>query len=188
MGGYTNTVKTGSVTGTGSIIRVDLGFAPSYVRLINKDDAGSLWPTMDWFPAMGDGYALKTLKVVDSGTTGNSSQAMISTNGVSAYAGQAPGSTNTGTVTIADGAKAVTGSSTKFLSELHVGDAIKIGGQDFTVAAITTDTACTVNEACVTTKTAVPYTNETGRTGGFLIGADGDMNVASETILYLATR
>lgn len=80
-------IKVGSVEGTGSAINVSVGFDPAYVKCFNYDDAGGLAPTIEWWDAMTDGHGLKTLKSIDSGSTGNASSAKITSNGISAYAG-----------------------------------------------------------------------------------------------------
>lgn len=80
-------IATGTVEGTGAAINVSVGFVPHYVKVFNYDDAGGLAPTLEWWYGMGAGDALKTLKVVDSGTSGNASSALITSNGIDAYAG-----------------------------------------------------------------------------------------------------
>lgn len=88
--------KIGTYTGTAALINVSLGFIPDYVRIINANDAGALDPSLEWFKGMGDGFGLKQLRIVDNATTTNKSQAIITSNGISAYAGDsthAPGFT-----------------------------------------------------------------------------------------------
>lgn len=80
-----NTTKTGNIAGTGAALKVNLGFVPDYVEVFNFSDAGSLWPTMKWFKGMAAASALKGLKTVDSGATGNASQALVLVNGISTY-------------------------------------------------------------------------------------------------------
>lgn len=80
-------IVTGTVEGTGSAINVSLGFTPDYVRVCNIDDAGSLYPIMEWWGDMPDGHGIKHLKTVDSGSTGNASHDKITSDGISAYAG-----------------------------------------------------------------------------------------------------
>lgn len=91
-----NEIVTGSVEGTGGAIDVPLGWVPDYVKLFNYDDAGGLAPTLEWWKGMADGHGLKGLGVADDGTTGNASQAKVTANGISAFAGDgdtAPGFT-----------------------------------------------------------------------------------------------
>lgn len=80
-------VKTGTVTGTGAAINVSLGFQPDYVKVFNIGDAGGLDATLEWVAGMASGGGVKTLRVVDSGTTGNASSDYITTGGISLYAG-----------------------------------------------------------------------------------------------------
>jgi len=80
-------IRTGTVEGTGAAINIELGFVPDYVEVYNADDAGGLAPTVKWWNGMADGSGLKTLKSVDSGTTGNASSAAIVAGGISEYAG-----------------------------------------------------------------------------------------------------
>lgn len=82
-----NEVKTGSFTGTGAALNIVLGWRPSYVKIYNNNDAGSLWASMEWFQGMAAASGLKSQKVVDSGATGLSSQAKVTVNGISEYAG-----------------------------------------------------------------------------------------------------
>lgn len=91
-----NAFKAGTVEGTGSAINVSVGFKPDYVKLFNLDDAGGLAPTMEWFKGMPAASGLKGLKITDSGTSGNASQAKVTSNGISMYDGDdthAPGFT-----------------------------------------------------------------------------------------------
>jgi hypothetical protein len=78
---------TGTVEGTGAAINVQLGFVPSYVKVFNIDDDGTLWPTIEWVTGMAAASGWKTLKVADSGSTGNLSSAKITSAGISTYAG-----------------------------------------------------------------------------------------------------
>jgi hypothetical protein len=68
---------TGTVTGTGSAINVQLGWKPDWVRAINYGDTA---PTiMEWTSAMTDGHGIKT---VTAGTT-----TKLSSNGITPYEG-----------------------------------------------------------------------------------------------------
>ena len=82
-----NEFATGSVEGTGAAINVSLGFKPTYVKCYNIDDAGALAPTVEWFEGMTAGHGLKGLGIADDGTTSAVSQAAITSNGISQYAG-----------------------------------------------------------------------------------------------------
>lgn len=80
----TDQVTIGSFTGTGAAVNVELGFVPDYIRIINVTDGDNIW---EWFKGMTNGHAIFTRAVVDNATTGNSSVASITSNGVSAYEG-----------------------------------------------------------------------------------------------------
>lgn len=87
---------TGSVAGTGAAIIISVGWVPDYVKCVNVADAGNLDPVMEWFAAMGAGKGLKYLRVADNATTGNLSHRIVTTNGITAFAGSqtaAPGFT-----------------------------------------------------------------------------------------------
>lgn len=52
-------VKTGAITGTGAAIDVNLGFKPSYVKVINRSKLGSnADQVLEWFEGMGDDNAV----------------------------------------------------------------------------------------------------------------------------------
>ena len=112
---------------------------------------------------------------------------LISSLGISEYAGEAPNVRLTGTVTMTLASKTLTGSSTLFLTELKVGDELLIAGQTFTVASIASATAATMNEAASPAIAALTLaTRKNGRQAGFTIGADLDINVSGETVFYHA--
>lgn len=75
--------KVGTVEGTGAAINMELGFTPSFVRLINIDGDASL----DWMSSMADGEGYKTVAA--------GANAQIATNGITPYAG-AEGSASVG--------------------------------------------------------------------------------------------
>ena len=83
-----NFVK-GSTTGTGAAITISLGFQPDFVKIWNPNDAGSLWPTLEWTSGMAADSGFKTLKVVDNGATGNATTTKITTGGITTFAGTA---------------------------------------------------------------------------------------------------
>lgn len=181
-------IKTGAVTATGEIINVECGFVPSYVKVYNNNDADSLWPTLEWWSGMADATALKSLTVIDSGTTGFASQAKITTLGITPFQGEVPGAVMVGTIACTAGLKALVGTSTKFLKDLRVNDVITVGGNQYTVAGVTTNTAATVVEAIVKTETVGILNRVSGRSAGFSIGIDTDVNVTTEGLLYIAMK
>lgn len=79
-----NNVEIGTYTGNGAAINIELGFIPDHVRVINVTDGNQIF---DWFNGMTAGHAIRQQNVVDNGTTGNSSLASITSNGITALAG-----------------------------------------------------------------------------------------------------
>lgn len=181
-------IRTGSIAGTGVALMVELGFVPSYVKVFNPNDAGSLMPTIERFAGMAAASGFKTKSIVDNGTTANKSSEYITTGGLSDLPGEGPNKVLTGTLAITLGAKAITGTSTLFTTELRVGDMITLGGNQYTIATITSATAATIVENAVKTETTANGTRITGRAAGFILGADADANVAGETVFYVAVK
>jgi hypothetical protein len=186
---FNNDIKIGTVEGTGAIIQVEVGFIPKYVKLFNIDDAGTLWPTLEWVNGMAAASGFKGLKQIDSGTTGLSSQAYVTSNGISEFAGSVAGLQLTGTIAATAASATLTGTNTLFLTELKVGDVVKLGdGQELTVTAIASATSLTVAVAAAASVASKAANRIAGRAPGFLIGADADINAAAETIVYMAAR
>jgi len=77
----------GTVEGTGSAINISIGFNPQYVKCINIDDAGTLFPIMEWITGMAAASGILSLKVIDSGSTGLASSAYVTAGGITMYAG-----------------------------------------------------------------------------------------------------
>jgi hypothetical protein len=187
-------IKTGYVTGTGEIINVEVGFLPNYVKLMNLDDAGSLYPTLEYFYGIGEGYGWKTKSIVDNGTTTNKSSEKITSNGISRFAGEAPGKQLTGTIAITAASAALTGTSTEFLTELKVGDIVRVQNlttgayEEMEILSIASKTAATATKVASQSITTGNPIRVTGRSPGFVIGKDADMNASGEKIFYLAAK
>ena len=64
-----NNVVTGKVTGTGAAINVQLGFQPRYVKVFNPNDAGGLYPTIEYFDGMPAATRVSTEPLPASSTT-----------------------------------------------------------------------------------------------------------------------
>lgn len=69
-----NEIKTGTVTGTGAAINVELGWEPDYVRIVNITDADQI---DEWFKGMAAGTSIQT----------NAAVATRATNGITTFAG-----------------------------------------------------------------------------------------------------
>lgn len=179
-------IATGSITGTGAALNVAIGFQPKYVKVYNNNDAGSKWATMEFFEGMTNGHGLKGLKVVDSGATGDASQAKVTSNGISLFGGSTGPADLSGTCAVSVGSGVVTGTSTKFTTELVVGDLINIGGVIRRVVNIASATSLTVDVAYAAAQSGVTGLNMNGKPAGFTIGADADINAAGEAVHYVA--
>lgn len=79
--------RTGSVEGTGAAINIQLGFVPSKVRLVNIDDAGNLDPILEWNDQMPDASGILFLAVAGPDAGAARSHDLITTAGISRYAG-----------------------------------------------------------------------------------------------------
>jgi len=181
-------VKIGTFKGTGAKINIACGFVPSYVKIMNIQDGGGLYATGEWFASMGEGYAWKTKAIVDSGSTGNKSSDLV-TNGIYTFAGRAAGARLTGTVSVTAGSATLTGSSTEFLTELDVGDTVRLSdGQEFTITAIASGTSATLNKAASSSLSGSIAVVVNGKPAGFSVGTDADFNTANETVCYMAIR
>lgn len=181
---------TGKVTGTGAAINIPLGFKPKRVLIHNANSADGL----DWTDTMADDKGIKT---VAAGT-----RSYIASGGITPYAGVAGPAALTGTVTVAVGSSGVTGSSTKFLTEVQVGDIIAIqavgvaaigGGTSKETAygkvvSITSDTALVCEKAFDYAGSGKSAINTAGIPAGFTIGTDTDVNASSEVMHWIAER
>lgn len=186
-----NNVFTGSVEGTGATINVELGFKPKYIKVFNYDDAGSLYPTVEWWDGMTAAYGLKNIRqAVDEGGTATYSvvNELITSGGLSQYSGSPPPVALTGTCAVSVGSAVVTGTSTAFTSELSEGDLVGIGGITRKVLSIASATSLTVTEDYSAAQSGVTGYDITGKELGFTISTDSDLNVSGETIFYLAVR
>lgn len=75
-------MKTGSYTGTGAAINIELGFVPDYVKVLNATDGDIMW---EWWNGFGAGDALQQINVVDSGSSGANGMELITANGIDTY-------------------------------------------------------------------------------------------------------
>jgi hypothetical protein len=93
-------IASGTVEGTGSAINVELGFTPTYVKVVNFDDPGML----EWWSGMGAAAGVKL----------NDTPALtkVTSNGITAYDGT-QGATSQG-FTIGADADINVGSETLF--------------------------------------------------------------------------
>lgn len=183
---FNNNIAVGSIAGTGAAINIQTGFKPKYVKVFNPNDGGSLFPSIEWWEGMAAASGRKTLKSVDSGSTGNASSAYITSGGISQFSGVMPPAAYTGTVAVAANSATITGTNTLFLSQAVVGELISIGGVTRRIVAIASNTSMTVNAAYEAAQSGITALNINGSRDGFTIGTDGDINVSGETVFYMA--
>ena len=167
----------GSFTGTGADYNLELGFIPSWFRAVNITDGDVAW---EWFKGMTDGYAFKA---------GNHAATQFSTetsNGISAFAGEAPGKVLTGTVSKTADSTALTGDGTSFLTELKAGDEIVIDEENLKIASVTDATNAVLAEAAAYTDAGALCTRKTGRSPGLTI--DATVNESKKVLRYVALR
>jgi hypothetical protein len=166
-----NELMVGSCDGTGAAINVILGWIPDSVHLFNIEDAGSLAPELYWVREMAQvGTFAQGVKI--TGTT-DADRALLTTTGIAAYAGgdeifwdednsfweNAAGTDKTEVY--------VNGAHRRFTS----GDA---AFQDYGF------------EAASTTK---PIDGDSFiMPEGFTIGADADLNVNGEQLVWVAMK
>lgn len=181
---------TGTLTGTGAAITVPLGFKPKRLEIFNVTSGDSLVFT----DTMAAG---KGVKKVAAGTS-----SYIASGGITLYDGVPGPASLSGTLAVTAGSAAVTGTLTKFLSEVKVGDLLAIPGVGATgiggtastdqmyvkVIAIASDTALTAQVVSDYTASGKAAYNTAGISEGFTIGTDTDINVNGEVLHYVASR
>ena len=110
-----NLLVTGSLTGTTAAINVECGFTPSRDEVINSNSGF----TAIWLDSMTAAHAL----------TLDTDNAMISSAGISPWSGEPTNTALTvGTVASTAGSATLTGTSTKWLTQLAVGYEVLIIG------------------------------------------------------------
>lgn len=64
-------IKTGKFTADGNDVKLDLGFIPDYIKLINANAATGEVAVIEWFNQLGAAKEFQTVIVADNGSTGN---------------------------------------------------------------------------------------------------------------------
>jgi len=159
MANIESSYATGSFTGDGSAVKLECGFTPKKVTMLNTTDATKL----EWFSGMPSPSAIKT---ITAGT-----QTYETTNHISTWSGDAAGAALTGTAATTAASPTLTGTSSKYLYELKVGDIINVSGNTYIVKAIASATSITLDRPAVATVSGATATRETGRGAGFQIGS-----------------
>jgi hypothetical protein len=179
---------TGKITATGAAMNIPLGFKPKRVAIHNETTNISL----EWTDTMAAASGVKTLA---AGT-----RSFLGSLGISQFAGAQAPVALTGTLSTTVGTAAVTGSSTKFLTEVKVGDVIAIPGvgapmvggaitdqQYIKVIAIASDTALTSQAVADYAASAKAAFNTSGIAEGFTLSTDS-INTATNVLHYIAER
>lgn len=173
----------GSFTATGSSKSISIGWTPKVVVLSSPSTTNPV--IIKWNSSMTAGYGMKTLYTASTASTVVS---LATVSCIRSYAGAAPMSALTGTVTITSGSALLTGSGTAFTTELAVGDIVSISGQSFQIAYISSSTSAVATTLATSTATVTKFYSESGRSPGFTIGADTDLNISGDTVYYEAYR
>lgn len=175
----TQNVKVGTLTivDDANAINVPVGFAPSYIKVLNSTDA----KLYEFFAGMTDAYAFKSISHADTQFS------VITSNGITPYDGRAIGASISGTAAVTADSTAVTGTSTNFVGELAVGDLITINGESRKVSSITSATALVVDEAYDETASGATIYDMTGKSEGFTLGTD-ITDDDSDVLYWIAIR
>lgn len=129
-----------------------------------------------------------TVTYTDIYSLGDSTE-LLSSSGISEFAGSLAGAQLTGTIAATQGSATLAGTNTLFLTELADDDIVKLSdGQELTVSAIASATSLTASAAATDSVATTPSTRISGKKEGFTLGAEADLNVSGETIYYIAVR
>ena len=180
---------TGKIVATGAIMNIPIGFLPKHITLFNETTGIGL----EWTDTMAVGGGLKT--------TAAGARSHLSSLGLSLFQGTPGPAALTGTLAVTAANPVVTGTGTKFLTEVKVGDIISIPGVGAPgigggatvdeaygrVVAIASDTSLTCQSAFDYTASGKAAYNTSGIAPGFTLGTDS-INVAANVINYIAER
>lgn len=148
----------GSYTGNGSPMVLGLGFVPVFGCVFNETDGDQFEFFMKGIPAGSS--------ITPYVPAANAADAFTELDGEAAMTAL------TGTVALADGTTAITGTSTEFETELQVGDVIKVNDQFVTIASITSDTAAVAVLPSNGAEATSPSYRTNGRPAGIALGTD----------------
>jgi hypothetical protein len=171
-------IAFGTCDGTGAAINVCLGFIPSYVKVINMEDAGSLMPVVEWFKPQAlvaaQYQGVKTMGMSDT----DMDRVLLTTTGIAAYAG--------GDIIQYDG---VTSNRWEAVSATYAGadvEEVYVNGHYKRTAA--TDAAYQCVGDFIAGTSSPRHGTKVKTTEGFTIGIEADLNVDGEQICWIAIR
>lgn len=169
---------------------VDVGFIPAYVQIINRNAAVGENIKLEQYRGMPALESLATAVIVDSGTTADENVFVDFSTGLSDYDANAVSQVETpltgSAFTRTIDTTLLTGTATLFLTEVNVGDRVRVGEEFLEVASITSNTVLNTTSVwrdgtgAVAAEVAVPGA-EVSQSGfkGFTIPAafmdDGDV-------------
>jgi hypothetical protein len=159
----------GTCDGTGAAINVCLGFDPSYVKVINAEDAGSLMAEVEYWKDMAVIAAIDNGIMLEGGD--DADRQLLATGGISAYAG--------GDTIVFDSAS---GGWVDNLTDLTDKEEVYVDGHYKRTAA--TDDAYRCYGDAVDPNPKHGMTVKTAK--GFTIGANADLNVNGEQLIWIA--
>jgi hypothetical protein len=168
----------GTCDGTGAAINVCLGFIPSYVKVWNVEDAGTLHPQLEWLrdmsviTAFAQGVKLMGLSDTDM------DRVLLTTTGIAAY--------NGGDEIVYDG---VTSKRWEAVSATFAGaskEEVYVNGHYRRTAV--GDAAYECVGYAIAGTTSPRHGTKVKTTEGFTIGADTDINADGEQLLWMAIR
>jgi len=177
-----NIMVVGNLIGTGAALKVSCGFVPRRVEVLNLTQLSrTTWNygmTTNWDEGFHE---------IDSGA-GAVDFSLLTANGISTNTGDVAYTTVTGTIAGSAGSAAITGTSTEFLTEVAVGDELLIGGIVYSVIAVASDTALTIDRPLSAAASGAAVVRVTGRQAGFTIGTTSTLNTNNDVISYVAFR
>ena len=164
-------VVHGTCEGTGAVINVCLGFIPRHVKVINPEDVGALYPEAEWWKGM------KVIAALDEGIKESGiaapTRALLAADGISEYPG--------GDEIVFDSAS---GNWVDNLTDLNSKEEIYVNGHYERAAATAALYQCYGDAVDPDPRHGMKLKT----TPGFKIGADADLNVSGEQLLWIATR
>ena len=155
-----NMVVTGTYTGDTAAFNLELGFLPRCVEILETNTPFFY----KWFDSLGDASFIR-MSTTTSGLT-----IYTATNGFTPWDGDAGEITLTGTAAGTIGGRTITGTSTRAVLEMKVGDTLRIDGFTYKVASIASATSFTVESNLLSTPSGDAIVRVNARSEGITLG------------------